>query len=100
MRIIVLFNLKPGVAAADYEAWVRDTDYPGTRGLPSVTGFTTYRATGTLGGGASPYQYVETIDITGMEPFMADVATDAVQQLAARFQSFADNPQFVITEAV
>lgn len=100
MRIVVLFNLKSGVDPAEYEAWVRETDYPGTRGLASVEGFTTYRTKGTLGGGAAPYQYVEVIDVVGMDAFMADVATDAVQQLAARFGAFADDPQFVITEAV
>lgn len=100
MRIIVLVNLKPDVDPKDYETWVRDTDYPGTRALPSVTGFTTFRATGTLGGDPSPYQYVEVIDITGHDAFMADVATDAVQTLAAQFGAFADNPQFLITEAL
>lgn len=100
MRIIVLFNLKPGVDPAAYEAWVRDTDYPGTRGLGSVEGFTTYRTTGTLGGGAAPFHYVEVIDIVGLEPFLADVATEAVQRLAERFGAFADNPHFITTEAV
>ena len=100
MRIVVLFNLKADVDPAEYEAWVRNTDYPGTRGLGSVTGFTTYRTKGTLGGGEAPYQYVEIIDIVGLEPFMADVATDAVQQLAAQFGAFADNPHFVMTEAL
>ena len=100
MRIIVLFNLKPGVDPADYEAWVRDTDYPGTRALPSVEGFTTYRARGTLGGDAAPYAYIETIDIVGLDAFMADVQTDAVQQLAARFREFAEDPQFIMAEPV
>lgn len=100
MKIVVLFNLKQGIDPADYEAWVRNTDYPGTRALPSVEGFTTYRTRGTLGGGEAPYQYVETIDIVGMDPFMADVGTDAVQRLAAQFREFADDPHFIMTEAV
>lgn len=100
MRIVVLVNLKPGVDPAAYEDWVRTTDYPGTRALPSVTQFETFKASGTLGGDAAPFQYVEVIDIVGMDPFMADVATDAVQRVAAQFREFADNPQFVVTEAV
>jgi hypothetical protein len=100
MRIIVLFNLKPGVDPADYERWARETDLPGVRALASCTDFQVYRATGTLGGGAAPYQYVETIDITGMDAFLGDVGSDAVQKVAAEFQRFADNPQFVLTEAL
>lgn len=100
MRIIVLFNLKSGVDPATYEAWVRETDYPGTRALPSVTGFTTFRTKGRLGGGDAPYQYVEVIDTVGMDPFMADVGTDAVRRLAAQFREFADDPQFIVAEAV
>jgi len=100
MRIVVLFNLKSGVDPADYEAWVRGTDYPGTRALSSVENFTTYRTRGTLGGGDAPYDYVEVIDITTMDAFMMDVATDAVQQLAARFREFAEDPHFIMTEAV
>ena len=36
MRIIVLFNLKPGADAAAYEQWARGTDIPGVRALGSV----------------------------------------------------------------
>ena len=100
MRIIVLFNLKTGVDPAAYEEWARTTDMPGVRALGSCTDFQVYRATGTLGGGAAPYQYVETIDITAMDAFMGDVSSDAVQKVAAEFQTFADNPQFILTEAL
>lgn len=100
MRIIVLFNLKPGVDPAAYEQWARTTDIPGVRALASCTDFQVYRATGLLGGGTAPYQYIETIDITGMDAFMSDVVSDAVQKVAAEFQKFADEPQFVLTEAL
>ena len=100
MRIVVLFNLRPGVDPADYEAWARSTDMPGVRALGSCTDFQVYRTTGLLGGGESPYAYIETIDITGMDAFLADVSSDAVQKVAAAFQGFADNPQFILTEAL
>lgn len=100
MRIIVLFNLKPGIDPAAYEDWARTTDIPGVRALGSCSDFQVYRATGTLGGGAPPCQYIETIDITGMDAFMADVGSDAVQKVAAEFQRFADDPQFILTEAL
>lgn len=99
MRIICLFNLKPGVDPADYEAWARGSDIPGVNALQSVRGFTVHRATGLFGSEApSPYAYVEVIDIHGLDGFVADVTTPEFQAMAAPFQQFADNPQFILTE--
>ncbi|MFQ3596238.1 MAG: REDY-like protein HapK [Sphingomonadaceae bacterium] len=101
MRIIVLFNLKPGVDPTAYETWARTTDIPGVRALSSVTDFQVLRATGLLGSDAEPpYRYAETIDIVGLEPFLAEVGREAVQRVAAQFQTFADNPVFLLTEAL
>lgn len=101
MRIIVLFNLKPGVDPAEYETFAREMDIPGVNALGSVYDFTVHRATGLFGSDApAPYQYVEVIDITGLDHFIADVSTEAVQAVAARFGEYADNPQFILTEAV
>jgi NAD(P)-dependent dehydrogenase (short-subunit alcohol dehydrogenase family) len=49
MRLLVLFNLKPGVSAADYEHWAQTRDMPAVRSLPSVDDFRAYRVTGLLG---------------------------------------------------
>ncbi len=99
MRIIVLFNMKPGADAGAYEQWAKTTDIPGVRALPSVEDFRVYRTIGLFGtGDAAPYQYVETIDIRGLDPFVADVTSDAVQRVAAEFQAFAENPHFILTE--
>ena len=99
MRIIVLFNLKEGVDPAAYEAWARRSDIPGVNGLGSVTRFTVHKATGLFGSdAAAPYQYVEVIDIAGMDGFVADISTPEFQAMAAPFQQFADNPQFILTE--
>jgi hypothetical protein len=101
LRIIVLFNLKPGADAGAYEQWARTTDIPGVRALPSVGDFRVYRTAGLFGtGDAAPYQYVEIIDIHGIDPFVADVTSEAVQRVAAEFQAFADNPQFILTEEI
>ena len=99
MRIIVLFNLKPGVDPAAYEAWARGTDIPGVNALSSVTGYTVHKATGLFGSdAASPYQYIEVIDITAMEPFVVDVTDAEFQKVAAAFGEFSDAPQFILTE--
>jgi hypothetical protein len=101
MRIIVLFNLKQGTDQAEYERWARETDIPGVRGLGSCSDYQVYRATGLLGSDQrSPYAYIETIDIKGMDAFLGDVQSEIVQRLAAEFQNFADNPLFITTEAL
>ena len=101
MRIIVLFNLKPGADAKAYEHWARTTDIPGVNALGSVDKFTVYRITGIFGSDDTPpYAYAETIDITGMDAFLGDVTSDAVQKVAAEFQNFADAPLFLLTETL
>lgn len=99
MKIIVLFNLKPGVSVSDYEDWARTRDIPGVKALSSVSSFTVHRATGLFGSdAASPYGYIEIIDIAAMDPFIADISTPEFQAMAAPFQDYADNPQFILTE--
>jgi REDY-like protein HapK len=99
MRIIVLFNLKEGADVAAYERWAKDIDFPGVNALASVDKFTVHRATGLFGSDAPPpYQYVEVIDIKGMDDFVGDIMTEAFQAAAAPFRDFADNPQFILTE--
>ena len=98
-RIVVLFNLKDDVAAADYERWATSTDIPTVNGLASVDRFTVHRAAGLLlGDGDPPYQYVEIIDVDDMERFGAEVSSETMQRVAGEFQAFADDPVFILTE--
>ena len=99
MRIVCLFKLKPGVSVAEYEEWARTRDIPGVNALNSVTNFTVHKATGLFGtDDPPPYDYVEIIDITGLEGFVADVTTEEFQAAAAPFQGYADSPMFILTE--
>ena len=97
-KIIVLFNLKAGVSAADYEKFARETDLPIVNKLPSVRSFEVLKSQGLLGGGAAPYQYIEVIDLKSLEQLGQDVSTEAMQKVAAAFRSMADSPQFIVTE--
>lgn len=97
-RIFVLFNLKDGVAEADYEAWAKATDIPNVRALKSIGGFEVFKASGILGtDDPSPYAYIEVIDVADMEQFGPDVSSEAMQKVAAEFQEIADNPTFIMT---
>ena len=99
MRIVVLFNLKPGADPAAYEAWARGTDIPGVNALGSVERFTVHKATGLFGSDApSPFQYIEVIDFPALDTFVADTSDPEFQNVAAAFGEFADNPQFIVTE--
>lgn len=100
MRIIVLFNLKPGIAAEDYEAWARSRDIPGVRAMPSIDNFTVHRTTGLLAGdGKPPFDYVEVIDVADMEGFWKDIASESATATAAEFRQWLDGePVFMTTE--
>jgi hypothetical protein len=99
-RIVALFNLKPGVTTDQYEQWARTVDMPTVRALRSIAGFEVLRTTGTLGSDAAPpYQYIEIIDVADMGQFGADVATQAMQEIAAAFQGMVD-VTFILTERV
>lgn len=101
LTVVVLFNLKPGVKAGDYEAWARSTDLPIVNKLPSVREFRVLRSRGLLGSDAeAPYQYVEIIEIESVEALFADVGTPIMQRVASEFQAFAADPQFIVTGAL
>lgn len=99
--IVVLFNLKNGADAEKYEQWARERDLPTVNGLDSVDRFEVLRSAGLLMGDAQPpYAYIELIRVNDMEKFGADVGSEAVQKVASEFGEFADNPLFILTEAL
>jgi hypothetical protein len=99
MRILVLFNLKPGVVAADYEAWAKTRDMPGVRSLVSVNDFRVFGVTGIFGSDAkAPFQYTEVIDVGDMDGFLKDIGQPVMQEIAAEFQQWADAPLFLTTD--
>lgn len=99
--IVVLFNLKPGVSESDYQAWAKSTDLPTVNGLSSIDSFDVLKAEGLLMSEATPpYQYVELIKVNDMDKFGEEVSTDTMQKVAGEFQSFADNPLFVMTSKI
>jgi hypothetical protein len=98
--LIVLFNLKDGSRRAEYERWAREVDLPTAGGLPSVEKFEVLKASGLLTGGPSPYAYVEVLRIRDMAQLGQDIATPTMQAVAAQFQAFAEQPLFIVTQAL
>ncbi len=100
-QLIVLFRLRPGADRSVYETWAKETDLPIVRGLSSVDGFRVHRVEGLFGTDAEPpYEYVEIIDISDMTRFGEEVGSDQMQQVAAEFREFADDPQFMLTTTI
>jgi len=96
--LIVLFNLRSNADQEAYENWAQTTDLPVVRGLGSVNGFEIYRSQSLFGSEeAAPYQYVEVIEIADLNQFGEEVSTDTMAKVAGEFQSFADNPVFMLT---
>jgi hypothetical protein len=99
--VVVLFNLKPGASREDYERWARERDLPTVNALASVERFEVLKSAGLLIGDGKPaYEYIELIRIKDMEAFGRDVSSPAIQQGAAAFGQFADNPMFILTDAL
>lgn len=99
--IVVLFNLKEGVDAGQYEAWAKTTDLPVVNRLASVDRFQVLRAEGLFGSSnPAPYDYIEIIDVNDMDQFGTEVGSETIQRVASEFQEFADSPVFITTKAL
>ncbi len=98
--LIVLFNLKPGVTEADYEAFASTLDVPTVKGLKSVSDFRVFRMSGVMGtDDPAPYRYVEVIDFSSMDELGADIGgSPAMGEITARFGELAD-AVFMLGEA-
>lgn len=71
-RVFFLNKLRPGVDPADYEEWIRRTDYPVARNCPAILRYDVARIDGTLdGNGAPTISYLEVIEVTDIEEYRA-----------------------------
>jgi hypothetical protein len=97
--MIVLFNLKDGQSARDYERWARETDVPTGKGLSSVEDFRVYRVSDLLGSEARPpYGYVEVVDIRDLKRLGEEVGAEEVRVIAREFEEFAQDSIFFLTQ--
>ena len=98
-KILALFNLKPDVSVADYEAWAKSVDIPTVNGLGSIEKFEVFKTTGLLfSEDTPPYQYFETLDILDMDKFGEEAGSETMQKIAAKFQAMAADLVFITTE--
>lgn len=101
-NLILIYSLKEGVTPADFEAWVKSTDYPSMRGLKRVSDFRTHRVESSLMGGPKPtIQYIETFSIPDLDGFTKeDMSGQTVQSVMGAFMGFAEAPQFLVVSEI
>lgn len=101
-NVMITYRLKPGVTRDAFEAWVRDYDYPGIRGIRRVAAFTNHRVERLLiGEGAPSMDYVEVFDIPDLDGFVAeDLGGDHLQAVMGEFMARVDDPQFLVVSPI
>lgn len=100
--VIITYSLKAGVSDADYQTWIRDTDYPTMRGVKRVASYVNHHVTRRMmGEGPLPFTYMELFEITDLDVFLAeDMGTSAVQGILGHFMAHVENPDFLVAEAI
>jgi len=98
--LIVMFNLNDKQNPEMYERWAKEQDTPAIKRLVSVQDKRVYRAIGLMGSdAASPYQYVEVIEVSDVNQLLKDLQQDKeAQQLVQYFRSITKDAVFIATE--
>src|SRR6266511_2207840 len=95
-RVFFLNRLRDGADPDEYEAWIRRVDYPVARAQGAITSYTVTRIDGTLSGeGASPYDYLEVIEITDLEAYRALGELPEFQQLLKEWSQFVAEAEMI-----
>jgi hypothetical protein len=94
--MIVLVNLKEGVAPEAYERWLDDRYVPAVLGLPSVDEWRGYRVGGLAGADVGPpYRYVVAVEINDLEQLGKDMESEQVQTLLGELGRYAEVTQLM-----
>ncbi len=80
----------------EYEAWIRRVDYPVARAQGAITSYTVTRIDGTLSGeGASPYDYLEVIEITDLDAYRALGELPEFKQLLQEWSQYVAEAEMI-----
>ena len=94
---IVINTLKPGVAPADYETWLREYDYRVAKTLGSIASYRTSRVEGPIKGAeAAGWCYIERIDVRDVEQYANDLASPAGRELIRQlYENYCDRAKSI-----
>lgn len=88
MPVVFFLNkLRPDTTPEAYENWVREVDYPTARALPQITSYVVARTPATLDDQASPYDYIERVEITNLDDYRAALAAPSLEAFAKEWAS-------------
>ena len=94
--MIVLVNLKEGVAPGEYERWLDERYVPAVLDLPSVDEWRGHRVGGHAeAGGEPPYEYVVTVEVNDPKQLGKDMESEQVQTLLAELGRYAEVTQLM-----
>jgi len=94
--MIVLVNLKEGVAPQEYERWLEERYVPAILDLASVDEWHGYRVGGLPeSGGEIPYEYVVSVGINDLEQLGRDMKSGRVQALLGELDRYAEVTQLM-----
>ena len=89
--MIVLVDLKDGVAPEDYERWVAETYRPVVLSLSSVDDWRGYR----VGGDEAPYRYVVTVEVNDTDGLRRDAGSEEMGRLLGELTEYAEVTQLM-----
>lgn len=96
MKILILFNLKDGVSAEQYEQWARASELAKVNSLKSVDQFEIYKSTGMLFSEEKPpFAYFELLDVNDIEHFSQDAGSAEMQSTVETFNQMTDSAIFL-----
>jgi len=94
--MVVLVNLKDGVAPEEYETWLKERYVPAILDLPSVDEWRGHRVGGLAeAGGESPYAYIVTVEINDLEHLGRDMESEQVRTLLGELGGYAEVTQLM-----
>jgi REDY-like protein HapK len=94
--MIVLVNLKEGVAPQEYETWLQKRYVPAILDLASVDEWHGYRVGGhPESGGEPPYEYVVWVGINDLKQLGRDMESEQVQRLLGELGEYAEVTQLM-----
>ena len=94
--MIVLVNLKEGVAPEAYERWLHESYVPAVLGLPSVDEWRGHRVGGLAGRDVEPpYRYIVAVEINDLEQLGKDMQNEQVQTLLGELGRYAEVTQLM-----
>lgn len=97
--VFFLTKLKRRAKPAEYEKWVREYDYPVSRGLKIVMHYDVYRITGGLKR-ESPYDYIEVIQVNDIEKYKDGLNNREMKKLLQQWKKFIGSYVAIHGEAV